>query len=188
MAKDPDHIYVLESKCGKCKYTVSKVGITSDPVRRIFQLQSGNPSRLIVVFVFKVMGDTARSLEARIKNELRSHKHAEVRHSREWLGMAGSEVKEATIEISKALSISLEHLDLSDFAYFPSPDECRRARNKLKWSIDYLATQAGVGESTISNYENSRTDSLQSATMRGIRCAFHLAGVDFEENDKTQFD
>ncbi|WP_207462789.1 helix-turn-helix transcriptional regulator [Azospirillum sp. SYSU D00513] len=61
-----------------------------------------------------------------------------------------------------------------------TPEQCRIARKKLKWSIDKLATQAGMATQTVGNYERRKTGTSEQ-TIMSIRRAFLRAGVEVDE-------
>ncbi|WP_342452527.1 helix-turn-helix domain-containing protein [Pararoseomonas baculiformis] len=54
----------------------------------------------------------------------------------------------------------------------------RAARGLLAWSQDRLAAAAGVGNSTVRDFEAGRRSPLP-ATMGAIRAALEAAGVEF---------
>jgi DNA-binding transcriptional regulator YiaG len=64
-----------------------------------------------------------------------------------------------------------------------SPEQCRAARGLLAWSQDHLAKRAGVGNSTVRDFEKGRrvptTDNL---TL--VRNAIEVAGVILENDGK----
>jgi transcriptional regulator with XRE-family HTH domain len=64
-----------------------------------------------------------------------------------------------------------------------SPEQCRAARGLLAWSQDQLANRAGVGNSTVRDFEKGRrvptTDNLAL-----VRNALEAAGVIFETDGK----
>ena len=59
-----------------------------------------------------------------------------------------------------------------------SPSQCRAARGLLKWTQPRLASESGVGLSTINRYENDTRPPRKSAIVR-LQAALERAGVRF---------
>jgi transcriptional regulator with XRE-family HTH domain len=64
-----------------------------------------------------------------------------------------------------------------------SPEQCRGARGLLAWSQDQLAKRAGVGNSTVRDFEKSRRVPLAD-NLNAVREALEKAGVIFENDGK----
>jgi len=58
------------------------------------------------------------------------------------------------------------------------PSQCRAARGLLKWTQPRLASESGVGLSTINRYENDTRSPRKSAVVR-LQAALERAGVRF---------
>jgi transcriptional regulator with XRE-family HTH domain len=61
--------------------------------------------------------------------------------------------------------------------------QCRAARGLLKWSQTELADTAGVGLSTVADFEIDKREP-RSANLAAIRAAFERAGIIFEADGK----
>jgi transcriptional regulator with XRE-family HTH domain len=59
-----------------------------------------------------------------------------------------------------------------------SPAQCRAARGLMAWSQDQLAKHAGVGNSTVRDFEKGRRVPSNDSLV-AIRSALEEAGVDF---------
>lgn len=59
-----------------------------------------------------------------------------------------------------------------------TPAQCRAARALLDWSQQQLAEAAKIGNATIRNFENGRSDP-QAATLTVLRMTLEAAGVIF---------
>lgn len=174
MSKDPDHIYILECACGCC--THAKVGICTSPAKRLGQLQCGSPTRLKYLYVAKVKGLSARTFEKRVHEKLAILGYRRSNLPREWFALSGADANTELKRLGKSAKVSLQPIDLSVFE-FPLPDALRAEREKLGWTIRKLASLSGVGDATISDYENGQTLSPRSDTRERIRRAFRNAGV-----------
>jgi DNA-binding XRE family transcriptional regulator len=64
-----------------------------------------------------------------------------------------------------------------------SPAQCRSARAWLGWSQDNLAKAAGVGLSTVKDFENENRTPIQSTQM-AMRVALEGAGIGFSFADE----
>ena len=58
------------------------------------------------------------------------------------------------------------------------PTQCRAARGLVAWSQDQLAKHAGVGNSTVRDFEKGRRAPLDD-NLSAIRRALEDAGVEF---------
>ncbi|TPW00516.1 MAG: hypothetical protein USCAAHI_00035 [Beijerinckiaceae bacterium] len=63
-----------------------------------------------------------------------------------------------------------------------SRDQCRAARALLKMTQRQLAKAAGVGVSTVMNYELGTRRNVTPEMIQSIRIALELAGVMFDGN------
>lgn len=63
-----------------------------------------------------------------------------------------------------------------------SPEQCRAARAWLDWKQDRLASEAGVGLSTVKGYEGGKSKPI-GATLAAMRAALEKAGVSFLDGD-----
>lgn len=79
-------VYVIAHKDGDVTRGPVKVGISSDPQRRVFQLQSGNPHELQLVYAFLV---PSRELAASIERCF--HETTDNRMVGEWFDMSAWE-------------------------------------------------------------------------------------------------
>ena len=59
-----------------------------------------------------------------------------------------------------------------------SPAQCRAARGLMAWSQDQLAKHAGVGNSTVRDFEKGRRVPLDD-NLTAIRRALESAGIEF---------
>lgn len=59
-----------------------------------------------------------------------------------------------------------------------SPEQCRGARGFLDWTQGKLADAAGVGLSTVKNYEGRLRDT-NPANISAMKAAFEKAGIEF---------
>ena len=57
-----------------------------------------------------------------------------------------------------------------------TPEQCRAARKRMKWTIEELATRSSLAENTIGRFENRRLKSSE-LTVNLLRRAFIEAGV-----------
>jgi transcriptional regulator with XRE-family HTH domain len=64
-----------------------------------------------------------------------------------------------------------------------SPSQSRAARGLLSWSQDQLAENAGVGNSTVRDFEKGRRVPIDD-NLTAIRSALEEAGVIFESDGK----
>jgi transcriptional regulator with XRE-family HTH domain len=64
-----------------------------------------------------------------------------------------------------------------------TPAQSRAARGLVAWSQDQLAKHAGVGNSTVRDFEKGRRVPLDD-NLAAIRSAFEKAGVIFENDGK----
>lgn len=64
-----------------------------------------------------------------------------------------------------------------------SPAQCRAARGLVAWSQDRLAKHAGVGNSTVRDFEKGRRVPLDD-NLTAIRHALEDAGIVFESDGK----
>ena len=64
-----------------------------------------------------------------------------------------------------------------------SPEQCRAARGLLAWSQDQLAERAGVGNSTVSDFEKRRRVPTTEYLIT-VRNALEDAGVIFESDSR----
>ncbi|MET9690381.1 GIY-YIG nuclease family protein [Streptomyces sp. NPDC006514] len=74
--RDPDRVYLL----GDAKTMKVKIGIASDPKRRLSEIQTGNPARLVIFAVFHGNARTERALHKRFATR---------RLSGEWFDFVG---------------------------------------------------------------------------------------------------
>ena len=65
-----------------------------------------------------------------------------------------------------------------------SPAQCRSGRAWLGWSQDDLAKAAGVGLSTVKDFEGERRTPIQ-ATQMAMRVALEGAGIGFSFADEN---
>jgi transcriptional regulator with XRE-family HTH domain len=63
------------------------------------------------------------------------------------------------------------------------PEQIRAARGLLGWSAATLAARAGVGVSSLRNYERGGTGTMMAANMRAIRATLEAAGVVLLDGD-----
>lgn len=63
-----------------------------------------------------------------------------------------------------------------------TPTQCRAARALLDWSQPQLAENAGVGLSTVVDYERERRK-VSTRAVRSIRLALENAGIMFLDKD-----
>ncbi|MBK19714.1 MAG: transcriptional regulator [Rhodospirillaceae bacterium] len=66
-----------------------------------------------------------------------------------------------------------------------SPNQCRAARGLLKWTQPRLASESGVGLSTINRYENETRPPRKTAIQR-LQTALEGAGVEFLFDDGSK--
>ena len=59
-------------------------------------------------------------------------------------------------------------------------DQCRMARAGLRWTIDELASAAGIGRATVARFEGGRP--VDDASIQAIRLAFSKKRVRFVED------
>jgi transcriptional regulator with XRE-family HTH domain len=64
-----------------------------------------------------------------------------------------------------------------------SPAQCRAARALLDWTQPNLAETAGLGLSTVVDFERSRR-SVSEDAVQAIRAALESAGVEFTNSDE----
>ncbi|MFI5638316.1 GIY-YIG nuclease family protein [Streptomyces goshikiensis] len=74
--RDPDRVYLI----GDAKTMKVKIGIASDPKRRLSEIQTGNPARLVIFAVFHGNARTERALHKRFATR---------RLSGEWFDFVG---------------------------------------------------------------------------------------------------
>jgi hypothetical protein len=60
---------------------------------------------------------------------------------------------------------------------------CRAGRALLNWTKPKLAEAAGVGLSTVVDFERNRRI-VSAAAVQAIRCALESAGIEFTEGDE----
>jgi len=77
----------------------------------------------------------------------------------------------------KALDVSMETM---------TPEQCRAGRALLFWSQKTLATNAGLGISTIYDFERERRGSISQDAIRSIRLALEVGGIVFNENGSVK--
>jgi DNA-binding transcriptional regulator YiaG len=65
-----------------------------------------------------------------------------------------------------------------------SPEQCRAARAWLAISQDDLASAAGVGSSTVRDFEAGRRTPIQS-TLKAMKAALEARGIGFENGEGT---
>jgi transcriptional regulator with XRE-family HTH domain len=68
---------------------------------------------------------------------------------------------------------------MSQKPYVLDRDECRAAREQLKWTQSQLATMAKCSVSTIANFEAAGRNAPHIDTLVAIRQALEEAGVKF---------
>lgn len=59
-----------------------------------------------------------------------------------------------------------------------TPEQCRAARGWLSWSQDQLADAAGVGNSTVKDFEAGRRKPIP-ATLKAMETALQSKGLGF---------
>ena len=65
-----------------------------------------------------------------------------------------------------------------------SPNQCRGARGLLDWSQTKLAEEAGVGLSTVYDFEKGRRE-VSREKVQAMRIALELAGILFNADSVT---
>jgi transcriptional regulator with XRE-family HTH domain len=65
-----------------------------------------------------------------------------------------------------------------------SPSQCRGARGLLDWSQTKLANEAGVGLSTVYDFEKGRRE-VSREKVQAMRIALELAGILFNADSVT---
>jgi transcriptional regulator with XRE-family HTH domain len=65
-----------------------------------------------------------------------------------------------------------------------SPSQCRGARGLLDWSQAKLANEAGVGLSTVYDFEKGRRE-VSREKVHAMRIALELAGILFNADSVT---
>lgn len=63
-----------------------------------------------------------------------------------------------------------------------APDQCRAAREKLRWSQAVLAKRSGVSQPTIAQFESEKVSNPNSATLDRLQKAFEHEGIVFTAN------
>jgi transcriptional regulator with XRE-family HTH domain len=63
-----------------------------------------------------------------------------------------------------------------------TPSQCKAARALLDWTQPQLAESAGLGLSTIVDFERSRRE-VSAEAIQAMRAAFEKAGVEFLDED-----
>jgi DNA-binding XRE family transcriptional regulator len=65
-----------------------------------------------------------------------------------------------------------------------TPSQCRGARGLLDWSQTKLAEEAGVGLSTVYDFEKERRE-VSREKVQAMRIALELAGIMFNGDSVT---
>lgn len=67
-----------------------------------------------------------------------------------------------------------------------TPSQSRAARAMLKWTVEDVSRQAGIGKNTVVRFEQEDGNSQRSSGLL-IEGAYRAAGVEFPDNDTVRY-
>lgn len=153
-----------------------KIGIASDPQKRLAALRTGTPFRLSLAHV-EAIGEDLRAVS------VERAAHAILSASRahgEWFSVTAEEaidaVRRATADLRTRVTGTSPPAALSGGATI-DPVQCRVARALLDWTQQDLSDVVGLSKVTIRAFEKG--GGMRDGNRALLRLAFERAGVQF---------
>lgn len=155
-------VYVVGAEDGP-----KKIGYSANPKQRIQILQIASPIRLTTGYMGRCDTTHARAIEAKAHSILAGR-----RLSGEWFSVSLSDAVEAVIQAAGALDLPIAAVKNILDPNLLHGAQIRMARGHLRWSVDRLATAAGISPATVKRMES--VDGVPTSSATNLDAVFRV--------------